>query len=201
MLGLPKTTELNKQLPKTAIYAKFNLTNAEKERIDRDISKIYIVNEVTPAKIQISPGENVKGFFVLHITLKQKDFLEKNIIAISKLIPQNMVMVLEFEDKIRIAVYHTKLLVTDSFDKDSFFLTLKGTDLDKVWENIIIQIGGLQLEDGNSLDRQIAINEQREKLQKEIDRLEKKARAEKQPKKKYALVQQIAALQNKLEEK
>lgn len=201
MLGLLKATELNKQLPKTAIYAKFNLTNAEKERIDRDISKIYIVNEVTPAKIQISPGENVKGFFVLHITLKQKDFYEKNIIAISKLIPQNMVMVLEFEDKIRIAVYHTKLLVTDSFDKDSFFLNLKGTDLDKVWENIIIQIGGLQLEDGNSLDRQIAIDEQREKLQKEIDRLEKKARAEKQPKKKYALVQQIAALQNKLEEK
>ena len=63
-----------------------------------------------------------------------------------------------------------------------------------VWENIIVQIGGLTVEQGNSLEEQIAIDEQRNKLQKEIARLEKLARAEKQPKKKFELVQEINKL-------
>ena len=51
MLGLPKSTEMSKQLPKKAVYAKFHLNTAAKEKIDADIFKITIVNEVTPDKI------------------------------------------------------------------------------------------------------------------------------------------------------
>lgn len=47
------------------------------------------------------------------------------------------------------------------------------------------------MEQGHSLDEQIALDEKRAKIQKEIDRLEKLARAEKQPKKKFELVQEI----------
>lgn len=60
-----------------------------------------------------------------------------------------------------------------------------------VCENIIVQIGRLTVEQGNSLDEQIVIDEQRSKLQKEIARLENLARAEKQLKKKFELVQKI----------
>ena len=34
MLGLPKATEMSKQLPKKAIYAKFQMNTAAKEKID-----------------------------------------------------------------------------------------------------------------------------------------------------------------------
>lgn len=47
MLGLPQKTELSKQLPKKAIYAKFLMNTAQKDRFDADISKITIVNEVS----------------------------------------------------------------------------------------------------------------------------------------------------------
>ena len=50
------------------------------------------------------------------------------------------------------------------------------------------------MEQGHSLDEQIALDEKRAKIQKEIDRLEKLARAEKQPKKKFELVQEIRKL-------
>lgn len=50
MLGLPKATELNKKLPKTAVYAKFQMNTAEKAKIDADISRITIVNEVLQPK-------------------------------------------------------------------------------------------------------------------------------------------------------
>ena len=72
--------------------------------------------------------------------------------------------------------------------------------MDVVWENIIVQIGGMQIEQGNTLDEQIAIDEKRAKLKKEIDKLEKQARAEKQPKKKFELVQQMDKLKKELEE-
>ena len=51
-----------------------------------------------------------------------------------------------------------------------------------------------------ALDEQLARTEQRERLQKEIARLEKKARAERQPKKKFELVQQMHALKRELED-
>ena len=166
MLGLPKNTELNKQLPKKAIYAKFQMNTAAKDKIDSDIARISIVNEVSPARVNIAAGETVRAIYVISVILKNKAFDEKNIITISKIIPQNLIMVLEYECKAKLAVFHTRLMQTDWFDKNSLSVELKGLDLDKVWENIIIQIGNVQIEKGNTLDEQIAADEQREKLKK-----------------------------------
>ena len=95
MLGLPKSTEMSKQLPKKAVYAKFQMNTAAKEKIDADISRITIVNEITPAKINIPAGEEVGSFFVLLVALKKKDFDERTVATLSKLIPQNILFVLE----------------------------------------------------------------------------------------------------------
>lgn len=198
MLGLPKATELNKQLPKNAIYAKFQMNTAERAKIDADISRITIVNEVSPAKINIADGEQVKSFFVLLVALKRKDFEDKTIITISKLIPQNMLLVLEYDGEAKLATYHTKLIQTDWKRKEDLSIELKGLNMDAVWENIIVQIGGITIEQGNTLDKQIAVNERRMKIQKEIDRLTKSAKIEKQPKKKFELAQKIRVLQSQL---
>ena len=73
-------------------------------------------------------------------------------------------------------------------------MQLNGLDLDAVWESIITQIGGIQIEGGNTLDEQIKINAQREQITKEIARLEKLARKEVQPKRRLELVQKINVL-------
>lgn len=194
MLGLPKSTELNKPLPKNAIYTKFQLNAAEKAKIDADISRIVIVNEVSAAKLNLAPGESVQVFFVLQVTLKRREFSEKTMIMLSKLIPQNMVLLLEYDGQAKMAVYHTKLLQTLWCDPADLTLTIKGLTMDAVWENVIVQVGHIRMQAGNTLDRQIAIDEQRAKLEKEIARLEKLAWAEKQPKKKFELAQKIHEL-------
>ena len=198
MLGLPKATELSKQLPKNAIYAKFQMNTEKKKKIDADISRITIVNEVSPAKINIADGEQVKSFFVLLVALKRKDFENKTIITISKLIPQNILLVLECDGEAKLAIYHTKLMQTDWKRKEDLSIELKGLNMDTVWENIIVQIGGITIGQGNTLDEQIAVDEQRMKIQKEIDRLTKLAKNEKQPKKKFELVQKINGLKKEL---
>ena len=200
MLGLPKVTELHKQLPKKAIYTKFKMNTAAKEKIDADISKIIIVNEVSPAKIHIPEGQRVKTFFVVQAILKKKDFAESTIATLSKLIEQNMLFILECGDEHKLAIYHTRLMQTSWQPKNSFELPLKGLTLDAVWENIVVQVGGVEIESGNTLDEQIAADDRRQRLQKEIDRLEKQARTEKQPNKKFELASKAKAMKKHLSE-
>lgn len=200
MLGLPKATETNKQLPKTAIYAKFQMNNAAKERINADVSRLTIVNELSHGKTNLPAGETVKSFFVVSVALKRKDFNPNTIAMVTKLIPQNMLFVLEYGDEAKLAVYRQKLLQTDWKPKESLTVELKGIDLDRAWENIIVQVGSIQIAEGNTLDEQIFADEKRAKLQKEIDRLERLARAEKQPKKKFELVQTLSKLRKELSE-
>lgn len=198
MLGLPKETEMSKQLPKKAIYAKFQMNTAAKKKIDADISRITIVGEIAPNKVNIPTGDEVKNFFVLLVALKKKDFDEKTIVTLSKLIPQNILFVLEFEEQSKLAIYHTKLMQTDWKPSEEQRIELQGLNLDKVWENIVVAVGSVDIEQGKTLDEQIKENEKRQKLEKEIAKFEKQARAEKQPKKKFELVQHVKKLRFQL---
>ena len=198
MLGLPQLTETSKQLPKKVIYTKFQMNTAIKEKIDADISRITIVNEIAPNKVNIPAGEDVKSFFVLLVSLKKKEYDKKTIVTLSKLIPQNILFVLEYENESRLAIYHTKVMQTAWIPTEEQKVELKGLNLDTVWENIVIAVGGVNIEKGNTLDEQIEVNDKKQKLEKEIARLEKKARTEKQPKKKFELVQRIKVLTNQL---
>ena len=194
MLGLPKSTELSKQLPKKAIYEKFNMNTAAKEKFDADISRINIVAEISPSTTNIDEGKTVTSIYVLQVILKRKEFEEKTVSQISKLIDQNMLLVLDCDGERKLAVYHTKLLQTDWRSPDDVEINLIGLNLDTVWENLITQVGNIEIEQGRTLDEQISVDEQRIKIEKEIARLEKMARAEKQPKKKFELVQEINRL-------
>lgn len=198
MLGLPKSTVLLKQLPKKAIYEKFNMNTAAKEKFDFDISRINIMAEISPNTISIPKGERVSAIFVLQLLLKRKEFDNKTISQIFKLIDQNMLLVLDCDGERKLAIHHTKLLQTDWKPSDECSIALTGLNLDTVWENLITQVGSIEIEQGHSLDEQIAADEQKAKLEKEIARLERQARNEKQPKKKFELVQQIRKIKDKI---
>lgn len=191
MFGLSKSTEINKQLPKKAIYAKFNMNTSAREKFDADISKLSIVAEISPSTVNIVKGETVSSIFVLLVSLKRKNFDEKTLSLLSKLIEQNMLFVLEYENERKLAVYYGKLIQGEWVTSENVLLSLKGLNLDSVWENLVKDIGSITVSSGNTLEEQIAADEQKAKLEKEIARLEKLARAEKQPKKKFELVQKI----------
>ena len=108
MYGLPQSTETKKQLPKKAIYAKFDLKPSQRESFDADISRIDIVNVVSPTTIPaIAEGVEVKEFYVLAVQMKRKEYDLKNLLLLTKLIPQRMVFALHFDDEVQFAVYYT----------------------------------------------------------------------------------------------
>lgn len=194
MLGLPKSTEMKKQLPKTVIYAKFTMNAAAKEKFDADISRLTIVNEISKTTSAIAAGSNVSSFYVLLISLKRKEYSETTIAQISKLINQNMLLILEYEDTAKLAIYRTKLITTDWKPTAELSIKLKGLDLDAVWDNIVKEIEGGEWSDELSVEENLSTHEQIEQIKKQISVLEKKARAEKQPKKSFEYVSEINRL-------
>ncbi len=200
MLGLPKTTEIRKQLPKSAIYKKYGMNSKAIEKFDKDISKIYVVNEISAQTINIEEGITIKAFFVIHLLLKSKNHDSANIIKIAKMINQNMIFVMEYGSSVRLGVYHTKLIESEWKNSNDLKIMLKGLNLDDVWENIVIQVGDIKIENDNSLDDQININLEKKQLLKKINQLDKRARSERQPKRKFEQVEEINRLKRELED-
>ena len=200
MFALPVTTEIKKSLPKKVIYEKFGLKSAQRDAFDADISRIDIVNVVSPSTVPgLKEGERVKEFYVLLVTLKRQHYDEKNILLLTKLIKQNMIFALVYNDLVRFAVTHEKLFFMDWELLEDAALPLMGLDLDKVWENLVTTIGSFEVMEGVTIEEQIAIDGEKLKKIKAIESLEKKLRVEKQPRKKYELYQQICELKEQLE--
>lgn len=200
MLNLPKSTEVNKTLPKKAIYASANLNTAEKDAFDENIKKLTIVNEITANSVNIEASENVTGFFVLAVFLKKQDYDKKVIEKVFKLINQRLILVLQYEDMAQLAVFHGKLFASEWQPTQDLQIKLQGLTFAQVWQNITLQISKVRLEKGRTLDEQLVVETERAKLQRQIDALSKKAWAEKQPKKKFAYAQELNELKCKLEE-
>ena len=199
MYGLPHTTEIRKQLPKKAIYAKFVLKPAQRDGFDADVSRIDIVAVVSSTTVPaFAAGDNIKEFYVLDVQLKKKDYDEKNIAMLSKLIPQNILFALQYEDETQLAVYHTKLIKSVWKSTAETDIRLSGLNLDTVCENIIKDIGDIQVQDGKTLAEQIAYDERLAKLKKQIDELEQKCRTEKQPRKRLELYEKLTKLKKQL---
>lgn len=201
MYGLPQSTIIKKQLPKKNIFAKFDLKPSQRDCFDADIARIDIVAVVNPNTVTaVGEGSEVKEFYVLAVQLKRKDYDAKNIAMLTKLIPRNIVFAMHYEEEVQFAIYHTKLITSDwqLLTPNSSFLTIQGLNLDVVWENIVKSIGNIKVEDGNTLKEQIREDDERAKLLKQIEQLEKKCRAEKQPRRKLELFEKLKELKKRL---
>ncbi len=77
-------------------------------------------------------------------------------------------------------------------------IPLKGLTFDDVWNNIVAEIGSLDNAAEETLEQQIINREEKEKLLRQIDVLEKRCRIEKQTRKKYELHQQLLKLKERI---
>ena len=199
MFQLPPATAINKPLYKKAVFEKFNLKAAERDRFDADISRMALVARVSSVTVPaLTKGKEIEGFYVLQVVLKRKDYDSKNILMLQKLIPQKMVFAMQLEEQTQFCIFHTRLQQSEWMPTSEAAIPLQGLSLDDVWNNIVATIGGLDVQAEESIEEQIIHREQQEKLLRQIESLEKQCRTEKQTRKKYELHQQITKLKVKL---
>lgn len=200
MLGLPQSTEVKRQLPKAQIYQKFELKASQREAFDNDVSKMEIVNFISPQTVPaISEGEEVKAIFVVAVELKSKEFDPKNVILISRLIPQKIIFQLHFEDKTQLAIFHTKLF-TGSWFREDKKISLSGLNLDDIWDNFVSQISGLIIEENSDIETSIEKEQRRTDIKKLIESLQKQLKNCTQNRKQLELFHEIKRLKKELKE-
>lgn len=195
MYNLPLATAINQPLSKKAVYEKFNLKASERERFDADISRLTLVARISPATVPaLTDGNEIKGIYVLQVLLKRKEYDPKNILLLHKLIPQNIVFALQHDVQTQLCVFHTRLQQSAWMPTEETAIPLQGLNLDDVWNNIVASIGSLDTSSEETIEQQIITREQKEKLLRQIEVLEKKCRLEKQTHKKYELHQELVKL-------
>lgn len=191
MLGLPQSTEVKRPLPKAQLFKRFDWTPSQRDRFDGEVSCLDFVNWISPRTVPtIAVGNEVKEIFVVEVSLKSRDFDTKNIALLGKSIPQHIVYLLRYDDEFRLAVYFTRLFMTQWQHAEGMSLQLDGLNLDAVWENIVRPIGNvgtslcdvanecnpssqIQHAKGMSLQAQIQADEERAKLERQIATLER----------------------------
>ena len=193
MLGLPLSTEVRKIIPKKKVLEHFaaDMSADRRRSFDADVARITVCNEVSTVSLNLADGKDIHAFFVVQVSLRRKEFDKQNIVFIARTFGQNLVLVLTCEQVERLALWQTRLIMDEWQPAGSRTLRLHGLNMDAVWESVVTQIGHIEIEGSHTLNEQIALDDRRVKLQQEIDRLDKQARNEKQPKKKYEIVQKI----------
>ena len=213
MLGLPMTTEFNKRIPKQKFYENIAVTPAMKKAFVEQIRIIYWRNKIAITTLNLAAGEQVTEIEVFEVRLSAPELDESVLRQIDREVPYHILFLLEYEGRYRAVIGYKEAAAgktafkveryysTDWLDEDDLPVHLEGLTLDAVYENFVRQIAGdvLVEENGTTLKESIEQQKQREQLEKQIAALEAKIRKEKQPKKKFELVQQMKALQKKTE--
>ena len=215
MIGLPKTTEFNKRIPKQKFYENMDISPVLKKVFVEQVKIIYWRNKIAASTTNLAAGSHVRELEVFEVRLNSSVLDDSLLRQIDKEIPYHILFLLEYDGKYQAWIgykeaassgikafkvngyYHTEWLVEDELP-----LKLEGLSVDAVYENFIRQIAGDKLKTesaGESLKESVARDEQKQQLQKQITTLQAKIRKEKQLNKQMQMNTELKKLKKELE--
>lgn len=213
MLGLPRTTDFNKRIPKEKFYENLNVTPAVKKCFVDQIKVIWWRNKIASSTTNLAPGNTVTEIEVFEVRLKDGTLDEAVLRQIDKEIPYHILFILEYEGKYQAwtaykeassgnaAFKVNQYYHTDWLSEDELPLKLEGLNVDAVYENFVYQIAGdtLQAGDNESLQDAVERDEKVKNLKKQIEVLQAKIRKEKQLNVQMKLNSELKRLKKELE--
>ena len=214
MLGLPKSTEFNRRIPKQKFYENLSVTPALKRIFVDQIKVIYWRNKIAAATMNLAAGETVTEIEVFEVRLAAPQLDASVLKQIDKEIPYHILFLLEYDGKYQAwtvykesaasgsstfkvgTYYHTEWLPEQDLP-----LKVDGLNIDAVYENFVRQIAGdsLQADSTESLKESVERDARRQELQKQITALQAKVRKEKQLNKQVQLNTELKKLKKDLE--
>lgn len=215
MLGLPKSTEFNRRIPKQKFYENLSVTPALKRVFIEQIKVIYWRNKIAATTMNLAAGETVTEVELFEVRLDNPKLDVSVLRQIDKEIPYHIIFLLEFDGKyqawtaykeeaasgnnaFKVGTYYH----TDWLPESELPLKIDGLNIDKVYENFVRQIAGyaLQTESNETLKESVERDERRQQLEKQIVALQVKVRKEKQLNKQVQLNTELKKLRKELEE-
>lgn len=99
MLGLPKTTEFNKRIPKQKFYENLNVTPAMKKFFVEQIKVIHWKNKIAATTTNLAEGKDVTELEIFQIKMNGNQMDEIVLKQIDREIPYHILFLLEYEGK------------------------------------------------------------------------------------------------------
>lgn len=214
MLGLPRSTEFNKRIPKQKFYDNLTVTPALKRRFVEQVRVIYWKNKIAATTTNLAAGQSVEELQVFEICLNQPSLDEGVLRQIDKEIPYHILYLLEYEEKYQAWIAYKEIAGsgnaafkvnqyyhTDWLSEEELPLKLEGLNIDVVYENFVWQIAGEELTaaPAESLWDSVERSQQRAALQKQIDKLQAKIRKEKQLNRQMEMNAELKVLKRRME--
>ena len=214
----PKSTEFNKRIPKSKFYEHLEIGKNIKDSFVQDIDSIIWANKIAPSTVNIAAGDTVTEIQVFRIIIKQSDFNTNVLKIIDEQIPYHILFIVCADKKEQAWVGYKEKSESENraFKVSSYYntawqkpeelsLTIDGLNMDAVYENFVRQIADsnspVQWNEALSAKENTAIIEERKKLNKQIEKLERQLKKETQPRKKFELYQKLKDLRGKNEKK
>lgn len=199
MIGLPKSTEFNRRIPKQKFYENISVSPTLKRVFIEQIKVIYWRNKVAATTMNLAAGDTVTELEVFEIKLNGQQLDESVLRQIDKEIPYHILFLLEYEGKYQAWTAYKEAAAsgtnafkvgtyyhTDWLSEDELPLKVEGLSVDKVYENFVRQIAGdaLRSEEGKTeslkesverdnhrqeLNKQVQLNAELKKLKKELE--------------------------------
>lgn len=213
MLGLPKSTEFNKRIPKQKFYENLSVTPAMKTAFTEQIKIIYWRNKLAATTLNLAPDRIVTEIEVFEIRLTSPDLDEDILRLIDREIPYHILFLLEYNRKYQAAMGYKEAASsgkaafkveryyrTEWLTEEELPLHLEGLTIDAVYENFIRQVAGDRLTSNKNttLKESVEQQKQREQIEKQIAALETKMKKEKQLNRKMELKAEIKKLKQAL---
>ena len=216
MIGLPKSTEFNRRIPKQKFYENISVSPTLKRVFIDQIKVIYWRNKVATTTMNLAAGDTVTELEVFEIKLNGQQLDESVLRQIDKEIPYHILFLLEYDGKYQAWTAYKEAAAsgsnafkvgtyyhTDWLPETELPLKVEGLSVDKVYENFVRQIAGdaLRSEEGKteSLKESVERDNRRQELEKQVAALQTKVRREKQLNKQVQLNAELKKLKNELE--
>ena len=194
MFNLPNKTVLKRKIPKNKFYEKIGTdTKLERKFID-EIDYIVWKYKLAKDTVNLEPTKEVEEIQIFEIYLKGKTISTEVLENIDRVIPYPIFYILKYDDDIKLAIAYKERnkadenrMVIHSYyqsewinEKELDINILSGLTLKDVYENIIRQLIPIESETTDNIEDIIEINKAQEELKKEIEKLERKIKSEKQ---------------------
>ncbi|MFY9192933.1 MAG: DUF4391 domain-containing protein [Saccharofermentanales bacterium] len=200
MLGLPRSTQVNRRVAKEKLYQNAALTPQTREMIKDQIESVFWRNKLADSTMAISAGETAPEIQIFEIQLRQRELDKRVLPAIAKAIPYKILFILVFDDEAQAWIEASGTFYnTDWQSLDGFTLKFEGLNLDAVYESLARQISGGRLGTDGDIEEAVDRDKQRQRLQRYIAALEKKLLREKQFNKQVEFNGELKRMRKELE--
>ena len=216
MLGLPKSTEFNRFIPKQKfykdLYTHTSIPSKTKNYFVKQIKSIIWENKIDHTTMNISKGSFVEEIEVFRVELHDYEIDDSVLYIIDENIPYHILFVFEYNNKKKYSLSYKeisreaetiniqKIFHSDWISEDEDLLNFSGINLDNMYEKLLNSISNNVLDKflGDTLKDKVLSSIEYEKIQKQVSNLSKKVINEKKFNRQVELNAELKELKKKI---